>query len=165
MQKYEISRLRHLAARWRLHRYLLARENCPRQSYKAQLGLPDLATWEVHLAPKNRRWRLGDLFSRIWCFWRVFRTDLATKKRSLKCSMYIAPCTRRQGKGVENRFITIIDCLKNDYYRKSQKFFDADGGDFWQLPRPLLATCGPKYLATLSSTHIMSSYYKKLPLN
>ena len=67
-------------------------------------------------------WLIGDLFSRILCFWRVFRNDLATIKRSLKCSMYIAPiapCTWRQGKRVENRFIRIIDCLKIDNYRKS----------------------------------------------
>ena len=70
---------------------------------------PSVATWRL----------IGDLFSRIWCFWRVFRTDLVTIKRSLKCSMYIAPCTRRQREGVENRFITIIDFLKIDYYRKS----------------------------------------------
>ena len=31
-----------------------------------------------------------------------------------------------------------------------QKLFDAESGDFWRLHRPLLATCGPNYLVTLS---------------
>ena len=47
------------------------------------------------------------------------------------------------------------------FFLDRQNFFDADGGDFWAtqtdcevgdfwgLSRPLLATCGPKYLATL----------------
>ena len=47
------------------------------------------------------------------------------------------------------------------FFLDRQKFFDVEGGDlwatrtdcevgdFWRLPRPLLATCGPKYLATL----------------
>ena len=43
--------------------------------------LPDLATWEVHLAPRNRRWRLGDFFSRIWCFWRVFSNQFGDYKK------------------------------------------------------------------------------------
>ena len=44
----------------------------PRVLALSRSGLPELATWEVHLAPKNRRWHLGDLLATFFRAFGVF---------------------------------------------------------------------------------------------
>ena len=134
---------------------------------------------EVHLTPKNRRWRLiGDLLAIFFCAFGVFGHFLEQiwrlKKKVTQLHNTVV-CGREAGREsicndsrfFENRLLPkksdLLDTCPPGwpfFFRSSEIFrhrwwqllatrTDSEVGDFWQLSWLLLAPCSPKYLATL----------------